>query len=171
MTDEHLLAVITGLLETPFPNSDVSQGDRDSAPAHHLQVLRRTDDFWEDRAEERYEAAEREIEAARQPLVAALTARWGTPMAVDLTPSWRDSRTLPEPLDRLSQVSGEVLVWWPAGTERWVGLAVGQADNEFPIELIAAVGIGQFPVTVPGSPQRGTNASTADAPRRPLDAP
>ncbi|MEO3816311.1 hypothetical protein [Plantactinospora sp. B24E8] len=145
MTDGHQ-DLIGELLKLSFSDGVEQAAERYSETDFHLAVLHRTHDFWDDRGEERYAAADREIEAVRQPLVVALTARWGTPVPVDLTAYLRpEDPTPPEPFERLSQVSGEVLVWRPPGTDRWVGLAVGQADNEFPVELIAVVGVAPLP--------------------------
>ncbi len=97
-------------------------------------------DFWDDRSEDVVQAAEEEIAAALEALVTALTSRWGRPEVVDL---WRDlggdSPPVPEPMNELSQFSGRMSVWHP-GAGRWVALAVGQADPEFPILLLAAIG-------------------------------
>ncbi|GAA4128539.1 hypothetical protein GCM10022416_04320 [Actinomadura keratinilytica] len=37
-------------------------------------------------------------------------------------------------------LSGKMLVWQRPDAGRWLALAVGQADPEFPIQLLAAVG-------------------------------
>ncbi|GAA2376371.1 hypothetical protein GCM10010404_35250 [Nonomuraea africana] len=102
-----------------------------------MYVLQAGQDFWDDRREEVVEAAEEEIDAALQALVAALTARWGEP-----EPYADGEGPASEPMNELCRLSGEMLAWrrWVAG--RWVGLAVGQADREFPIVLLAAVGRG-----------------------------
>ncbi|MEU6237655.1 hypothetical protein [Kitasatospora sp. NPDC047058] len=46
----------------------------------------------------------------------------------------------PEPLSFLSMVAGTMQVWKLPPTDRWLALAIGQADPEFPLQLIAAVG-------------------------------
>ncbi|MFI8103040.1 hypothetical protein [Streptomyces sp. NPDC086023] len=51
----------------------------------------------------------------------------------------------PEPLALLSGLAGGMEVWRPPGTERWLALAVGQADPEFPVQLLAAVGEAELP--------------------------
>lgn len=167
MTDGHQ-DLISGLLERSFPDTMEQVAERYSETDFHLLVLHRTHDFWDDRGEERYAAAEREVEALHQPLVAGLTARWGTPVPVDLTAYvGPEDPTPPEPLDRLSQVSGEVLVWCPPGTDRWVGLAVGQADTEFPLELIAVVGVAPLPF----APGPDATVSGREETGRPVVAP
>lgn len=40
----------------------------------------------------------------------------------------------------LCGVAGEVRVWRLRGAGRWVGLAIGQADPEWPLQLLVAVG-------------------------------
>lgn len=160
--------LIADLLELSFPDVTEQVAERYSEADYHLTVLHRTHDFWDDRGEERYAAADQEIESIRQPLVTRLTARWGTPVPVDLTAYLRpEDPTPPEPFDRLSQVSGEVLVWRPPGTDRWVGLAVGQADTEFPIELIAVVGVAPLPA----APAPDATGSGRDATGSPVVAP
>ncbi|MFJ6938285.1 hypothetical protein [Streptomyces sp. NPDC101132] len=121
-----------------------------SGPGYHCEVLHESRDFWESRAEELVEAAEREVEDARAALAAVLTARWGPARAVDLWPYVGSDRSdpgyrAPEPLSLLSGLCAGLEVWRPPGTGRWVGLAVGQADPEFPVQLLAAVGEAELP--------------------------
>ncbi|MEV4177265.1 hypothetical protein [Nonomuraea sp. NPDC049709] len=108
-------------------------------------VLQASQDFWDDRGEETVEAAEQEIDTAFQKLVAALTARWGSPETVDLEPYLWTEDPAPEPINELCQISGQMLVWRRPDAGRWVALAIGQADREFPIELLAAVGAAPVP--------------------------
>ncbi|MFI2073822.1 hypothetical protein [Streptomyces triculaminicus] len=142
------LSIIDELTALPFPQQE---GDRPgtngglSGPGYHLAVLRRSRDFWDDRSEEIVEAAEKELEADLDVLAAALTGRWGTPATVDLWPylGFDDpdpDRTAPEPLGYLCNVAGSMQVWRLPSCDRWLALAVGQADPELPFELIAAVG-------------------------------
>lgn len=102
-------------------------------------VLKASRDFWDGRSEDVVEAAEEEIAAAFEALATALTSRWGGPEVVDLRPYLENEIPAPEPISELCQLSGEMFVWHP-GAGRWVALAVGQADSEFPILLLAAVG-------------------------------
>ncbi|MFD9499722.1 hypothetical protein [Streptomyces sp. NPDC060035] len=84
-----------------------------------------------------------------------LTDRWGEPETVDLWPYLDMGGPAPEPMGQLCNLAGSMQVWRlpPGGrkserngerqggrSERWLGLTVGQADPEFPIWLLAAVG-------------------------------
>ncbi|MEV5711458.1 hypothetical protein [Actinoallomurus sp. NPDC052274] len=145
MATQDLESIVGGLLALPFPRNETRQGDGVSGPGYHVRVLRASQDFWEDRSEEIVEAAEREIDAAFQALVTALTARWGGPEAIDLEPYLWSEDPVPEPISGLCQLSGEMLVWRQPEATRWVALTVGQGDPEFPIELLAAVGEAAIP--------------------------
>ncbi|MEU8800463.1 hypothetical protein [Spirillospora sp. NPDC048819] len=137
---EDRLDIVDGLLVLPFPAEDTVEGDRSSGPGYHLCALQASRDFWDDDGAEVIEAAAEEIDTALQALVAALTARWGGPEPIDLGPYLWGESEVPEPVNRLCQLSGEMLVWRRPDAGRWVALCVGQGDREFPIELLAAVG-------------------------------
>ncbi|WP_063766340.1 hypothetical protein [Streptosporangium amethystogenes] len=107
-------------------------------------VLQAGQDFWDDRSEE--------IDAALRTLVTALTARWGEPEAIDLWPYLWGENPAPEPMITLCQLSGKMLLWRRPEAGRWIALAVGQADPEFPIELLAAV--GETPIPTPPDQNR-----------------
>ncbi|MGW5160028.1 hypothetical protein ACWEPN_31515 [Nonomuraea wenchangensis] len=148
MTMEDRLATIGRLLACPFPSEEEQvapvgkawEGYRSSGPRSHLCFLKASQDFWDDRSEAVVEAAEKEIAAAFEALAAALTSRWGRPEVVDLWPDLGgESSPVPEPINELSNYSSKMSVWYP-GTGRWVALVVGQADPEFPILLLAAIG-------------------------------
>ncbi|MFJ7156992.1 hypothetical protein ACIQUQ_18840 [Streptomyces sp. NPDC101118] len=148
----HQLSRLDELAALPFPaeerRSAASHGW--SGPGYHFEVLRESRDFWESRAEELVEAAESEIEAARAALAAVLTARWGPARTVELWPYLGSGHPdpgyqAPEPLSLLAGLAAGMEVWRPPGTERWVALAVGQADPEFPVHLLAAIGHGPLP--------------------------
>ncbi|MGP4024741.1 hypothetical protein [Actinomadura sp. 3N407] len=145
MAMEDPLGIVDGLLVLPFPAEDTREGNRSSGPGYHLCVLQASRDFWDDRSEEIVEVAEEEIDTALQELVAALTARWGGPDSIDLEPYLCGESPVPEPVDWLCLLSGEMLVWRRPDAGRWVALAVGQNDREFPIELLAAVGEAPIP--------------------------
>jgi hypothetical protein len=145
MAMDDRLGIVDGLLALPFPAGDTREGDRSSGPGYHVRVLQASQDFWDDRSEETVEAAEEEIDAALQALVAAFTERWGGPEPIDLDPYLWSEGPVPAPVDRLCQLSGEMLLWRRPEAGRWVALAVGQSDREFPIELIAAVGEAPIP--------------------------
>ncbi|SDM36133.1 hypothetical protein [Allokutzneria albata] len=112
-------------------------------PDAGVLVLQETRDFWDDRAAEVVEAAQTEIDAAHDALAAELTARWGDPTKVELWPYLEDDDAQ-DPMLELSQLSGSMLVWH-RGAGGWVALAVGQADAEFPIQLLAAAGTAELP--------------------------
>ncbi|TDD14588.1 hypothetical protein [Nonomuraea diastatica] len=147
MTTEGRLATVDGLLARTFPSGEERvvlargawEGYRSSGQRHHMCVLKAGQDFWDDRSEDVVAAAEEEIAAAFEALVTALTSRWGRHEVVDLWPYLESEIPVPEPMNELCQLSGAMFVWRP-GAGRWVALAVGQADPEFPIVLLAAVG-------------------------------
>ncbi|WP_329038775.1 hypothetical protein OHT61_15230 [Streptomyces sp. NBC_00178] len=155
------LALIDDLLARPYPAGEESEdsGVRSSGPGHHLLILRASRDFWDDRSPELVEPAEQEIEADFSALATALTERWGEPETVDLWPFLDDDPgdgdgtgdggpggeggyggLVPEPMGQLCNLAGSMQVWRVPGGTRWLSLAVGQADPEFPIWLLAAVG-------------------------------
>jgi hypothetical protein len=163
VTVQDFKAVVDDLLALPFPLEDTRVGNRHSGPGYHMRVLRASRDFWHDRSAETVEAAEEEIDAAFQELVAALTARWGEPEPIDLSPYLRrglvrrlavdhggpqtppDEDPVPEPIDQLCMLSSTMLLWRRPESGRWAALLVGQQDAEFPIELLAAVGEASIP--------------------------
>ncbi|RKS09271.1 hypothetical protein DFP74_5004 [Nocardiopsis sp. Huas11] len=163
MTTQDPRADVEGLLALPFPQEQEREGDRTSGPGYHVRVLRASRDFWDDPDAEVVEAAEAEIGAAFRGLAEALTARWGEPEQVDLTPYLHDEPfepplaepsdqreprgqdPVPEPIDLLCMLSSTMLLWRRPDEGRWVCLAVGQHDREFPIELLAAVGEAPIP--------------------------
>jgi hypothetical protein len=148
MINQHdRLSVVDSLRTLPFPDQETRPGEdgRWSGPGYHLAVLHESQDFWDDRSEELVEAAEQEIEAALEALTAVLTGRWGRPETVDLWPYLSVDNPDPdfvaaEPLGFLSGVAGDMRMWRLPDSDRWVALAVGQADREWPIQLLAAVG-------------------------------
>lgn len=142
---DRMLSVVDRLSVLPFPESESKPRATSEwgGPGYHLAVLRESQDFWEDRGEEVVEAAEREMEADLAALSDVLTARWGTPKPLDLAPYLSVDHPdpefcAPEPLCLLSGVAGSLLVWRPPASGRWVGLSIGQADPEWPLQLLAA---------------------------------
>ncbi|MFE5481682.1 hypothetical protein [Streptomyces sp. NPDC056527] len=142
------LSIVDELAALPFTEQEGRLGIGEggwSGPGHHVAVLRRSRDFRDDRSEEIVEAAEQELDADLAALTDALTARWGSPTTVDLWPYLGvddpDQRHVaPEPPSFLSDVAGTMRVWHPPLSDRLLSLAIGQADPEFPLELLAAVG-------------------------------
>ncbi|MFC8229904.1 hypothetical protein [Streptomyces sp. NPDC057287] len=150
-TTEARLALVDDVLALPFPAGEESEdsGGRSSGPGHHLLILRASEDFWDDRSPEHVEPAEQEIEDEFSVLATALSERWGEPETVDLWPylEREDTDAAPEPMGQLCNLAGSMQVWRVPGGTRWLGLAVGQADPEFPVWLLAAVGEA---ATLPG---------------------
>lgn len=155
--------MVDDLLALPFPPVEENSGDRRSGPRFHVQVLKASRDFWDDADAETVEAAEEEIDAAFRSLVEALTARWGAPEPIDLTPYLHgaldeqplvdplglrapdEKEPVPEPIGQLCVLSSTMLLWRRPDADRWISLTVGQHDREFPIELLAAVGDAPIP--------------------------
>ncbi|MCX4743935.1 hypothetical protein OG455_00130 [Kitasatospora sp. NBC_01287] len=145
-TEDRLL-VIDRLSALPFPRVEERPGKESSwgGPGYHLAVLQESQDFWENRSEEIVEAAEQEIETDLATLTAVLTGRWGEPESVDLWPFLGFDNpdpdfVAPEPLGFLCGVAGDMRVWRLRSSGRWVALVIGQADPEWPFQLLAAVG-------------------------------
>lgn len=145
---EARLSAVDDLIARPFPEREIRPGEEGGwgGPGYHLAVLRETRDFWDDRSEEVVEAAEREVEADFAALAERLASRWGHPETVDLWPSPDvDDPDLrheaPEPVLSLRTVAGSMQVWRLPDSERWLALAIGQADPEFPLQLLAGVGL------------------------------
>lgn len=132
---EDQLRAVDRLLALPFPAEDTRDGWGSSGPAHHVRALRVSQEFWDDGLEV-VEAVGEQMDAALGELAALLTARWGQPEEVAL---WYDEETA-EPMIELSRMCGRLSVWRPPHGSRWVGLATGQEDREFPILLLTAVG-------------------------------
>ncbi|MFG3256521.1 hypothetical protein [Streptomyces sp. NPDC048172] len=152
---EDRLAVVDALCALPFPERELTPGKsgRWGGPGYHLAVLHESRDFWDDRGVELLEAAELEAEEVLASLAAPLTARWGAPVTVGLWPylgldapygegpeAVREPPEPPEPLGFLAGVAGSMRVWRPPSSGRWLALTVGQADPEWPFQLLAAVG-------------------------------
>ncbi|MFI2783724.1 hypothetical protein [Streptomyces sp. ALB3] len=116
---------------------------RSGGPGRHPLVLMASRDFWDDRSRELVEPAQLEIEAESSALAGALSERWGEPESVGLRPYLERDEGVdaaPEPVRRLSNLAGSMQVWRAPGASRRLGLAVGQADPQFPVRLLAAVG-------------------------------
>jgi hypothetical protein len=101
--------------------------------------------LWDDRSEDVVKAAEKEIDVALQALSTALTKRWGEPEVIDLRPFLDSDNPVPKPMNELCQLTDRMLAWRQTEAGRWVALAVGQADREFPVLLLSAVGATPLP--------------------------
>ncbi|MER5700313.1 hypothetical protein ABT255_53450 [Streptomyces mirabilis] len=141
------LSIIDSLSSRPFPGEKSRPGVNGqwSGPGFHLAVLRESQDFWEDRSVEIVEAAERELEADLTALSVILAGRWGAPETVDLWPYLELDAPDPdaaarEPLSFLCGVASRMQMWRLPNSERWVGLAIGQADPEWQFQLLAGIG-------------------------------
>ncbi|MEU6663420.1 hypothetical protein [Streptomyces sp. NPDC046821] len=137
------LVLIDELLAQPFPEADFHDDTGDGGPEHRARVLRASQEFWDDDDGQAAREAAADMQICLDALVAALTARWGEPLAVDLLPYLRaglEGETVSEPINSLSQMAGSVQAWPHQSSGRWLGLAIGQGDKELPLELLAAVG-------------------------------
>ncbi|MGA4544593.1 hypothetical protein ACPA54_31840 [Uniformispora flossi] len=143
-----LLTAVDRLIGLPFPADDQRPAWRGlwGGPTYLMTVLHESRDFWEDRSEDVVEAAQRELDAACDALAAALTARWGSPRPLDLRPDPGFGEggpdaddPVPEPFESLRRVASHVQVWGIAASHRSLVLTIGQADAEFPLQLLAAV--------------------------------
>lgn len=108
--------------------------DADGAEGHLAELLT-SESFWDDDGTRAAAVAE-EYERERAELAALLTARWGEPRRVDIAEHLFDD-DLPEVWEDLANATGDVLAWQTGG--RWVAIAVGQQDQELPMQLLAAV--------------------------------
>ncbi|MFI6932535.1 hypothetical protein [Streptomyces sp. NPDC050287] len=140
---EEYLSLIDELLAQPFPQVNLYDHTGCGGPQHRVRILRASQEFWDDDDGEAAREAGAELRAYLDALIAALTARWGEPLVVDLLPYLRaglEGEAVSEPINCLSQLAGSVQAWPHPDLGRWLGLAVGQGDKELPLELLAAVG-------------------------------
>lgn len=140
---EACLPLIDGLALRPFPETVFQDATGNGGPDHLVRVLHRSRDFWDAEDPQVWEQVDAELSACLDALVAVCTARWGDPLVVDLWAGYEDGsgdEDVPEPLCTLSHVTTSMHAWSLPGGDRWLGLALGQADTELPMELLAAVG-------------------------------
>jgi hypothetical protein len=139
------VSIIDSLVSLPFPGQHTppTKTDRWSGPGYHLVILWKSRDFWDDRSEDVVEAAEQEAEERHAGAAGVLTGRWGASETVALfsylgfdDPDY----VAPEPLLFLCGITATMQAWRLPGGDRWLGLAIGQTDPEWPIWLVAAVG-------------------------------
>ncbi|MFF2789656.1 hypothetical protein ACFVT6_23360 [Streptomyces sp. NPDC058049] len=136
------LPVIDAMIAQPFPAADFEDAAGYGGPACRVRVLRASQDFWDDAYHRALNRADAEMSADLGALAAALTVRWGDPLAVDLGSYLKagfDGRRAPELIERLSQSACSMQVWTVPDSSRWIGLTVGQHDTELPLELMAVV--------------------------------
>ncbi|MEV6979407.1 hypothetical protein [Kitasatospora sp. NPDC093806] len=143
MTTEEYLSTIDSLAAQPFPEAAFADATGCGGPEHRVRVLHVSRDFWEDDDGQAWAEAETDLRARLDDLAARLTTRWGSAYVVDLGPylsAGCDGEPVPEPLDFLSQQAVSMQAWPLPTGDRWLALAVGQADKELPLVLLAAVG-------------------------------
>ncbi|MGW4675296.1 hypothetical protein [Streptomyces sp. NPDC004324] len=143
MTTEEYLSTIDALAVQPFPEVTYDDTSGGGGPEHHVRDLQVTRDFWDDDDGQAWVEAEADLQARLDALAACLTDRWGRAFVVDLGPYLSAScegEPVPEPLDNLSQQAVSMQVWPLPDNDRWLALAIGQADKELPLILFAAVG-------------------------------
>ncbi|MFF4694090.1 hypothetical protein [Streptomyces sp. NPDC001307] len=140
---EEYLALIDELLAQPFPEANFHDDTGWGGPEHRVRILRASQEFWDDDDGQAAREADADLRAYLDALIAALTARWGEPLVVDLLPYLRaglEGEAVSEPINCLSQLAGSMQAWPRREPGRWLGLAIGQGDKELPLELLAAVG-------------------------------
>ncbi|MFF9981122.1 hypothetical protein [Streptomyces erythrochromogenes] len=142
-TPEACLPLIDSLAVRPFSETVFQDATGDGGSEHLIRVLHRSRDFWEAEDLQVWEQVDAELSVCLDALIAVCTARWGEPLVVDLWAGhWDGAGTdVPEPLCTLRQVTTYMHAWPLPGVDRWLGLALGQADTEFPMELLAVVGL------------------------------
>ncbi|MBM7858268.1 hypothetical protein [Lentzea nigeriaca] len=135
--------MIDELLTQPFPETNFHDDTGCGGPRHHVRILRASQEFWDDDDGQVARDADADLRVYLNALIAALTARWGEPLVVDLWPYLRagfEGKTVSEPINFLSQLAGSMQAWPHRDSGRWLGLTIGQEDKELPLELLAAVG-------------------------------
>ncbi|MFE2109202.1 hypothetical protein ACFXAF_25525 [Kitasatospora sp. NPDC059463] len=143
MTTEEYLSTIDALAVQPFPEVTYVDASGGGGPEHHVRDLEVSRDFWDDDDGHAWVDAEAELQARLDDLAARLTDRWGSAFVVDLGPYLSAGcvgEPVPEPLGHLSQQAVSMQVWPLPDNDRWLALAIGQADKELPLILFAAVG-------------------------------
>ncbi|WP_156110807.1 hypothetical protein [Streptomyces adustus] len=142
-TFEEYLTLINELLAQPFPETSFSDVDGYGGPGHRVGYLHVSQEFWDDEDGQAWREVEARLRACLDALAAALTERWGDPLAVDLWSCLKDvcaGETVPEPLRSLCQSAVSLQAWPLRDRDRWIGLALGQDDKELPLVLYATVG-------------------------------
>lgn len=146
------LSIIDELIAQPFPETEADDDTGYGGPTYRVRGLRMSQDFWDDAYHKAWHEADADMRTYLDALVEALTSRWGAPLVVDVSSyltAGYGGLTVPEPIDRLSQMACEMQAWAVPGTGRWLGLTIGQHDTELPLELVAAV--ARTPVPAPSA--------------------
>src|SRR6266568_2278256 len=125
---EQVLQDINELLDRAFPAEFTRVSGGFSGPGYHLLRLHMSQDFWDVPDLELIESAFAEMDADRDVLADELTDRWSCAEEVELREYLQGG---PEPLTSLAQTASKMWAWRP-GSDRFVALAVGQADKELP---------------------------------------
>ena len=143
VSPEDWLDAIDDALIRPFPTRQRRHVTGLGAPGQHELILQRSEEFWEERSAELFEAAEAEIEIARQELARELSGRWGAPETLVLEPYFKAVMAdlpVPEVLAYLGTYAPDALIWRRPEAGRWLALSIMKQDTELPYELVAMVG-------------------------------
>lgn len=130
-------------LVRPFPAQQLRHETGFSTPGQHEVILQCSEEFWEDRSPELFEAAEAVLEEGRQDVARELADRWGAPETLDLEPYLQAvlaGLPLPELLAYLGTYGPDALVWRRLEQGRWLALSILKHDTELPYMLVAMVG-------------------------------
>ena len=143
VSPENWLNAVDGALGRPFPAQRQRHETGFSTPSHHEVILQYSEEFWEERSTELFEAAEAEVEKGREKVARELSCRWGAPETLDLGPYSRATMAglpLPEPLAYLGMLAPDALVWRRPEEDRWLALSIVKHDVELPFVLVAMFG-------------------------------
>jgi hypothetical protein len=138
---EHEPAV-DALLRKPFAESAYGRRAAFGDVDHHVVRLSASREFWEDRSEEVVDPAREAIEREHDLLARALSERWGPGAVVQLWDGGPPPHFDDAVADFFCNWTGVMLAWACPELDRWVGLAVTQADPELPFELFVGVSSG-----------------------------
>ena len=144
VSPERWLAAVDDALIRPFPAQRQKHETGVSTPVQHEVILQCSQEFWEERSDELFEAAEAEVEKGRQEFARELAVRWGVPETLALEPYFRATNVglpIPEPLAYLgSTYATDALLWRRQRQGRWLALSILKHDTELPFVLVAMVG-------------------------------
>ncbi|MFF4444509.1 hypothetical protein [Streptomyces sp. NPDC001502] len=146
------LPVIDGMTVRPFPEADFEDAAGYGGPACCVRVPRASQDFRDGEYHRALDRAGAEMSAGLGALAAALTVRWGDPLAVGPGPypeAGFGGRTAPEPVGRLSQSACGMQARTVPDSGRRIGLTVGRHGTELPLALMAVA--SRTPRPAPGA--------------------